>query len=185
MRYLTLILMAILAAGGFIMLREALSEAGERLYSTLGFGAIIMAGPIYIVWDTFMFAGYFTLEHGGEIAPAIVSLRPFHDLLLSVAAALTYFATAAIACSLARIDWLGRKASLAYIIVNIIALVFIVIKIAEHPDPAAADQAWYTIPGFILGIPALPLIMPSLLGVVLLRRAGDEEGREWLSAELK
>jgi uncharacterized membrane protein YdcZ (DUF606 family) len=70
---------------------------------------------------------------------------------------------------------LGRKASLAYIIVNFIALFFIVIKVQQHPDPAAVSQPWYTIPGFILGVPALPLIMPSLLGVVLLRRAGDQQ----------
>jgi hypothetical protein len=32
----------------------------------------------------------------------------------------------------------------------------------------------YTRPGVIAGIPAVPWIMPCLLGVVLLRRAGDE-----------
>ncbi len=175
MRYLVLILMAISAAGGFVMLREALSEAGERFYSTLGFAAVILAGPIYIVWDTLVFGGYFTLEHGGEIAPAIASLRPFQDLLLSLAGALTYFAAASFAASLARIDWLGRKASLAYVILNIIALSLIIIKIIEHPDPVADSQPWYTIPGFILGIPSLPLIMPCLLGVVLLRRAGNDD----------
>jgi hypothetical protein len=174
MRYLELILMVTSAAVGFIMLRDALSEAGERVYSTLGFAAMIMAGPIYVVWDTFVFAGYFTLEHGGEIAPAIVSLHPFQNVLGSVAAALVYFATAGFAASLARVDRLGRKASFAYIIVNVIALALVVTTIAEHPD-SAADVAWYANPGFILIIPALPLIMPSLLGVVLLRRAGDAQ----------
>ena len=29
-------------------------------------------------------------------------------------------------------------------------------------------------PGFVAGIPAVPWIMPFLLGVVVLRRAGDE-----------
>jgi hypothetical protein len=32
---------------------------------------------------------------------------------------------------------------------------------------------WYTIPGFIFAIPAIPWIMPCLFGVVLLRRAGN------------
>ena len=177
MRYLELILVAILTTIGSVMLKEALSEAGERVYSTLGFGVMIMAGSVYIVWDAFVFAGYFTLEHGGEMAPAIVSLRPFHNILVSVAAALTYFATAAFAASLAKINWLGRKASLAYIIVSVIALALMIVTIAEHPDPAA-DVAWYAIPGFILVIPALPLIMPALLGAVLLRRAGNEEARD-------
>ena len=175
MRYLVLILMVILATGGLVMLREALSEAGERVYSTLGFAAIMMAGPIYIVWDGLVFATYFNLEHGGEISPATDSLRAFRDILLSVAGALVYFATAAYAASLARIGWLGRKASLAYVVVSVTALALVIIKIVEHPDPAADSQPWYTIPGFILFIPALPLIMSSLLGVVLLRRAGNDE----------
>lgn len=106
---------------------------------------------------------------------AIVALHPFQDLVVSLAGPLTYVATAAFAASLARAQWLGRRASLAYIIVSFIASFFIVIKVLEHPDPAAASIPWYTVPGFILGVPALPLIMPSLLGVVLLRRAGDEQ----------
>jgi hypothetical protein len=178
MRYMVLIFMAILATSGFVMLREALSEAGERFYSTLGFGAMMMAGPVYIVWDAFAYTGFFTLQQGGEIAPTLVPLRPFGGLLLSVAAALVYFATAAFAASLASSKWLGRKASLAYIIVNVIALALVIIRIVESPDPAADSQPWYTIPGFILSIPALPLIMPSLLGAVLLRRVGNEEGKE-------
>ena len=45
MRYLVLIVMASAVAGGFVVLREALSEAGERFYSTLGFAGIVLAGP--------------------------------------------------------------------------------------------------------------------------------------------
>jgi len=175
MRYLVLIVMAMAAAGGFVVLKEALGEAGERFYSTLGFAAVMLAGPFYLIWDAFVFGLYFAKEHSGEIPQAIVSLRPFQDLLLSLAGALTYAATAAFAASLARAEWLGRKASLAYIIVNFIALFFIVIKVVEHPDPAAVSQPWYAIPGIVLVVPALPLVMPSLLGVVLLRRAGNEQ----------
>ena len=175
MRYLVLIVMASATASGFVVLKEALGGAGERFYSTLGFAAIVLAGPLYIVWDTFVFGAYFAKEHIGEIPPAIVSLGAFQDILLSLAGALTYTATAAFAASLARIKWLSHKASLAYIILNCIAFLLMVIKVQQHPDPAAASQPWYTIPGFILGVPALPLIMPCLLGVVLLRRAGDEQ----------
>ncbi len=175
MRYLVLIAMALAAAGGFAVLKEALNQASERLHSTLGFAAVILACSLYLIWDAFVFGAYFAQEHGGTMPTAIVSLHPFRDLVLSLAGALTYVATAAFAASLARTQWLGRKASVAYIIVSFIALFFIVIKVLERPDPAAASQPWYTIPGFILGVPALPLIMPSLLGVVLLRRAGDEQ----------
>jgi hypothetical protein len=175
MRYLALIAMALATTGGFVVLKEALSQASERLHSTLGFAAVMLACSLYLVWDAFVFGGYVGQEHGGTMPSAIDSLRPFQNLVLSIAGALTYVATAAFAASLARTQWLGRKASLAYIIVSFAALFFIVIKVLERPDPAAASQPWYTIPGFILGIPALPLLMPSLLGVVLLRCAGKEQ----------
>ena len=175
MRYLVLIAMVLAATGGFVVLKEALRQASERFHSTLGLAAVMLACSLYLVWDAFVFGSYFAQEHGGPTPSTIDSLRPFRDLVLSLAGALTYVATAAFAASLARTQWMGRKASLAYIMVSFIALFFIVIKVLEHPDPEGTSQPWYTIPGFILNIPALPLIMPALLGVVLLRRAGDEQ----------
>ncbi len=175
MRYLVLIVMASAMAGGFVVLREALSEAGERFYSTLGFAAIILAGPLYLIWDAIVFGAYFAKEHAGQVPPTIASLNVVLDLLLSLAGALTYFATAAFAASLGRVEWLGRKATRAYIVVNFVALFFLVIRYLHYTDPAALSTPWYITPGFIVGIPALPLIMPSLFGAVLLRRAGDEQ----------
>ena len=175
MRYLVLIAMALAATGGFVVVKEALNQAGERLHSTLGFAAVMLACSLYLVWDAFVFGAYFAQEHGGTTPSAIVSLHPFQDLLVSLAGALTYVATAAFAASLARTQWLSRKASLAYIVVNGVALFLIVIKVLAHPDPAATSQPWYTVPGFVLVVPALPLVMPALLGVVLLRRAGTEQ----------
>ena len=40
MRYLVLIAMALAATGGFVVLKEALSQASERLHSTLGFARL-------------------------------------------------------------------------------------------------------------------------------------------------
>jgi hypothetical protein len=175
MRYLVLIVMAAAVVGGFVVLKDVLGEAGERFYSRLAFAAIMLAGPLYLVWDTFVFGLYFAQEHTGEVPPAIASLHPFQDVLLSLAGAFTYVSTAAFAASLAHPGWLDRKASSAYVIVNFVALIFIVIKVQQHPDATALSPPWFTIPGFILGVPAFPLIMPFLLGVVLLRRAGNEQ----------
>src|SRR5438552_10874681 len=176
MRYLVLIVMATAIAGGFVVLREALSEAGERFYATLGFGAIMLSGPLYLLWNTFAFAAFFGKEHVGEMPAAIVSLRDMLDLLLFVAAFLTYLATVAFAASLGRVQWLGRRATRAFMIVSGVALLFLVIRGLQYPD--ARVTPWYTNPGFIVGIPAVPFIMPFLLGVVLLRRAGEEQSQE-------
>jgi hypothetical protein len=175
MRYVVLIVMATAIAGGFVVLREALREAGERFYATLGFAAIMLSGPLYLIWNTFAFAAFFGKEHAGEMPAAIVSLRDMLDLLLFVAGFLTYLATAAFAASLGRVQWLGRGAARAFMIVNGVALLFLVIRGVQYPDGRATP--WYTSPGFIVGIPAVPFIMPFLLGVVLLRRAGGEQSQ--------
>src|SRR6266404_7877654 len=178
MRYLVLIAMATAITGGFVVLREALSEAGERFYATLGFGAIMLSGPLYLLWNTFAFAAFFGKEHAGEMPAAIVSLRDMLDLLLFVAALLTYLATVAFAASLGRVQWLGRRATRAFMIVSGVALLFLVIRGLQYPDPRALFAPWSTSPGFVVGIPAVPFIMPFLFGVVLLRRAGEEPSQE-------
>lgn len=173
MRYLVLIVMASAIAGGFVVLREALSEAGERFYATVGFAAIMLSGPLYLIWNTFAFGVFFAKEHAGEVPQALHSLGDTFDLLLFVAAFLTYFATAAFAASLGRVQLLGRRATRVFIIVSSVALVFLMIRGIQYSDGRATP--WYTSPGFIVGIPAVPFIMPFLFGVVLLRRAGEEQ----------
>ena len=172
MRYLVLIVMATAVAGGFVVLREALREAGERFYSTLGFAAIMLSGPLYLIWNTFAFGVFFAKEHTGQVPPAIISLGDTMDVLLFVAGFLTYLATAAFAASLGRVQWLGRGATRAFIVVTFVALLFLVTRGLRYPNGRATP--WYTSPGFIVGIPAVPFIMPFLFGVVLLRRAGEE-----------
>jgi hypothetical protein len=178
MRYLVLIVMAAAIAGGFVVLREALSEAGERFYATLGFAAIMLSGPLYLIWNAFEFGAVFGKEHAGEVPAAIVSLGDVFDLVLFVAGFLTYLATLAFAASLGRVQWLGRRATRAFMIVTGVALLFLVIRGLQFPDPRALSTPWYTNPGFIVGIPAVPFIMPFLFGVVLLRRAGEEQSPE-------
>src|SRR5438046_4213756 len=134
MRYLVLIVMAAAIASGFVVLREALSGAGERFYATLGFAAIILSGPLYLIWNIFAFAAFFGKEHAGEMPAAIVSLRDMMDLLLFVAGFLTYLATAAFAASLGRVQWLGRGAARAFMIVNGVSLLFLVLRGFPYPD---------------------------------------------------
>ena len=52
---------------------------------------------------------------------------------------------------------------------------FLVIRGLHYPDPRSLSTPWYTSPGFVVGIPAVPFIMPFLFGVVLLRRADKEQ----------
>jgi hypothetical protein len=175
MRYLVLLVSSIAVSGGFVVLKDALSEAGERCYSTLGFAATMLAGAAYLIWMSFLLGAHVVKVRDGQVPPAIVSLNDVLDILLFVACILTYLATAAFAASFGRTRWFGRGATRAYVAANLIALLCLVMRGMSFPDPTALSTPWYTRPGFVAGIPAAPFIMPFLLGVVLLRRAGDKQ----------
>lgn len=175
MRYFVLLVSSAAVSSGFVVLKEALSEAGERKYSTLGFAAAMLAGAAYLIWTSLLLGAYIVRVRDGQVPPAINSLIDVFDVLLDVACLLTYLATAAFAASMGRSGWLGRSATRAYVAANLIALLFLMTRGMSYPDPAALSTPWYTQPGFIAGIPAIPFVMPFLLGVVLLRRAGDKQ----------
>lgn len=172
-RYLVLLIESVSIAGGLLVLAQVLGWAEERFWSTLGFAAMVLAGPAYLVWASVQFGVFAVQVRDGAPAPGLVSLSDVVDNLLFVAAALTYLATAAIAISLGRVDWIGRRAMLIYVGVSVLALAFLMARGVAFPNPAVLSTPWYTRPGFVAGIPAVPFVMPFLIGVVLLKRAGD------------
>lgn len=172
MRYLVILTAAVAVTGGFVALKELLGEAGERMCSTLGLTANLLAGAAYLFWATFEVGLYGVAIRDGQLLPAVKKMSDIFDTLLFAACVLTYLMTLAFAVSMGRVGWLGRGATRAYCSVAVAALVFIMLRGLSFPDPASSP--WYVLPGFIAGIPAVPWIMPHLLGVILLRRAGDE-----------
>ena len=173
MRYLVLLGASVGVTGGFVVLKEALCGFGERLFSTLGFGAGLLAGAGYLVWLSVQVGAWTTRVRTGEIPQAVVSLNDSLDTLLFAACALTYLATASFAASFGKARWIGRGASLAFLVVSLGAFVVLAIRGLSFPDPSAGAAAWHTRPGFIAGIPAVPWIVPHLLGVGALWRAGS------------
>ena len=177
MRYLTLLINAIAITGGLVVLKEALSVAGERFYSTLGFAAIMLATPLYLFWATILLEAHSSqdLVSSGQVPPWANFLSEMSDILLFFGGVLTYLATAAFAASLGRTQWLGRIATRAFTTASFFAVLCLVIRGLQFPDPTVVFRHWYDIPGFVVGIPAVPWIMPCLFGVVLLRRVGNEQ----------
>jgi hypothetical protein len=175
MRYLVLTAMAIAIVVGFVVLREALSEADEKFRSSVGFATILLAGPLYLLFDALAFGVSTARLHGGEVPSAFRDLNTVTEMILFLAGALTYIATAAFAVALGQARWLGRGAARAFMIISLVALLLLIIRGLHFPDPHALSTPWYTNPGFIVGIPAVPFIIPFLFGVVLLRRAGESD----------
>jgi hypothetical protein len=172
MRYLVLTAMSIAIVVGFVVLREALGESDKN---SVGFATILLAGPLYLIFDAFGFGVATARLHGEGIPPAFHDLNSVIDLILFLAGALTYIAAAAFAVSLGRAQWIGRGAARAFTIISLVALLLLVIRGLHFPDPHALSTPWYTSPGFIVGIPAVPFIIPFLFGVILLRRAGESD----------
>jgi len=160
--------------GGFLAARAALNESGERFYGATVLAALVLAGPLYLVWDTLAFGKFFAIEHFGQKPAVFDSLSEALSVLPDIAELLTYLATAMLALSLARVRWLGRSASRVFVALSITAPLLLV-NSEMTSRPPTEPFAWYHLPGFIVGITAFPLIMPSLLAVVMLRRAGEAQ----------
>lgn len=176
MRYVVLVTSAAAVAGGFVVLKEVLGTLGESVFSTLGFAAIVLAAPLYLVGETLLLADYAAMVRTGQVPEVFQSLSEWQDILLFFGGALIYAAAAAFAISLSCAGWLGRGAGRAYAAISFVALIALLTRGLQFPDPAASSMPGYAIPGFIAGIPAVPFIIPCLLGVVSLRRAGLVEG---------
>jgi hypothetical protein len=172
MRYLVLLIDTISVTAGFLVLQQALHDDGERLYSPLATAFATLAGAAYLVWNC-LFLGLYVLKARGEPTPAaFVSLSDAIDALIFIACFLTYLATLIFAVCLGRLGWLRARATRAFAIASLLLLALIVIRGLSYPDPTSKSAPWYLNLGFIAGIPAVPWIMPYLLGVVLLRRPG-------------
>jgi cytochrome bd-type quinol oxidase subunit 2 len=172
MRFLLLLANSILVTSAFVVLKEQLGDAGERFYSTLGFVVCIPAGVSYLGCMSLMSAAYVATLRDGQ-AVSLGLLSDVFDVLEFTACVLTYVATAAFAMALAQTRLLGRGAARAYVIVCGILVLLLVIRGVSYPEMNLNSSPWYLNVTWIAGIPAIPWIMPCLLGVVLLKRAGE------------
>jgi hypothetical protein len=171
-RYYILILAGVLAAGGFMLLRDYLKVNGENLYSLLGSTAVLIATPLFIVnmafWGSFLTESYrlFTASAAAAARPDwYLPVRALFESISIVEVALIYLATMAFAAALWRSAMLKPAACKVYIAVSLVGCVLCALP-SSVPGPLA-------IASFAVSIPAIPFIMPYLMAVNLLRRAGN------------
>jgi hypothetical protein len=172
MRFIVLVWDSILVTSAFIVLKEALYQAGERFYSTAAFATALLAGAAYLVCLNMSLA-YAATILGGDKTPPPAVLGSLYSALEFVACLLTYVTTALFATALGRAGVLGRGAARAYMVASAIFVLLLVMRGLAFPEISGNTAPWYTRPGVIAGIPAIPWLMPGLLGAVLLRRAGE------------
>lgn len=171
MRYLVLLGGSVAVGSAFVLLWEALRQTGAQLYSTLGLAGNLLAAAAYVVWNSMQIGLYVDKLRDGQVSTAVIEMSNLFDILLFAACALTYLSVAAFATAMGRACWLGRRATSVYVAINLIAFALLCTRGLAFPVPTGHAELWYTQPGFIVGIPAVPWIMPALLGVILLRQA--------------
>jgi hypothetical protein len=170
-RYIMLIIAGVFIALGFAALREKLKNTAGSFYSMLGFSAIMIAIPLFIVnmifWSAYVPELFRLMVASGlEKRPEWTNpVREEFNLLAVIEVSITYLAGAAISAALRDAGWLSKIASRIYIIISLLCFTLIAIS-TFAPEPIATI-------GSIFSIPALPFIMPYLIGINLLRRAGN------------
>ncbi len=176
MRYLVLAVGSIAVTCGFLFLFRIVSNRDERYLSTLILGISMLAGVAYLVWNCFQAGMWLVRIENDTVTPHLADMISIFDLYIFFATILTYLATGLAALSMARSNLLSTRASKVYFLVSLFGALAMISRGVVYPgDPRTASPALYEVPGLIAGIPAIPWLMPCLLGVVLLRRSSETD----------
>jgi hypothetical protein len=166
-RYTILIAGGILFALGSALLKVKLQSAGENLYSAMASAAINISLPLFII--NMAFWGYYLtdafrvfIQLGAAKRPDLY--EPIKSLfyVMSIAEVLLmYLGTVLFAVSLKVTGLFNPVACRYYIIFGLAGMVLVVLP-PSWPEPFGTA-------GYLVAIPAIPFIMPYLIGVHLLK----------------
>jgi len=162
-RYIMLVIAGVFIAVGFAALREKLKNTAGSFYAILGFSAIMIAIPLFIVnmifWSAYLPELFsFMVTSGLEERPEWNNpVRAQFHLLAVVEVSITYLAVAAISAALRDAGWLSKIASRICILISLVG--FLTVVFFGHSSP------------FL--IPAFPFLIPYYISISLLRRAGN------------
>jgi hypothetical protein len=173
-RYVLLMLNALLVGGGFIVLRDALRELDERFFSSALFAAAIPASGLYLMCTAITLAQA-TMVAQGDRTGIPPTLSHLYDALEFFACAMTYVSTALAAAAMGQAGVLGRVAARVFVAMCLCIIVLLALRGIEFPEISGQTAPWYSEPGVVVRIPAIPWVMPGILGVVLLRFAGTKK----------
>jgi hypothetical protein len=170
-RYVGLLVAGLFAFAGLGLLSARIREAGERVFSILGFLAASVATTLFLL---FTLGGLTIYDLAAQAAvsgntPAWASpLVLVIDSWLSLYAVLNYLATCLYAVALGKIGWLSKFGSAAFAVLSAVSGILAVIAITSANRGGTLTHGL-----FVFLIPAVPMILPYLIGVNLVRRAGD------------
>ena len=172
-RYLVLLAAALCVAVGGVVLAALLHVRGARVLAPIALTLVLIAGAAYVMWTSVQVGLCAGLLRDGNEAPLLRLLGNAFEALLSVAALLTYLSTSTFARALWQVGWMSRRAAFVYMLIPALAALCLILQAASVTALQGGTMPWYLQPGFVVGIPAIPWLLPHFLGALLLRRAGD------------
>jgi hypothetical protein len=173
-RYFILIFGGVLLGIGSVLLKGALQQKGEYTYSGIGSAALAIGLPLFIInmayWGSYLtesFRLFLLTDVPAKRPDWYLAMRELFFIISVVEIALIYLATAAYAVSMHRTGLIGRGACRAYVILSAVGFMLNLLP-PGLPEPLGTMS-------YLVSVPAIPFIMPYLMGVGLLKRAGEKK----------
>lgn len=159
-RYQALLAGVLIAAAGFAVL-TALREAGDRIFSSLGWAGFLISTMLFVDFargHEFTVALRERVAASAELGKAWEPYLKYLAAIFSLNAPLVYVAAAAYAAALKRVRWIGNTSAHFIIGVTLTAALLVANGILLLP----------------LAVPAIPYTFPYWLGVLVVARIGNE-----------
>ena len=170
-RFDILIADGIFIALGLSILRLVLQEKGEKLYTQLGYTAIVIAIPLFFIntsfWHSFAIQSYKIKIANGAANKPLEWFAPAAQQIWIITIGqvlLTYFSVAMFAGSLRQMRIFRRIPAVIYIVFSAIAIVSILL-FPLYPGATAFSG----FPYYPFMIPAVPMMLSYYMGVNLLK----------------
>jgi hypothetical protein len=171
-RYVALLVAGLLARAGFGLLTTKLRQAGERVFSVLGLSAATISTVLFTLFTLFALTivDLRVMEEvsSGKAPEWWPPLHALWESWLVLYAVLTYLSASLYAMALGNVGLLGKFGRIVFVLLGAIAAALALIAVSLLNPGATLVHGL-----FVLIIPAIPFILPYLIGVSLVRRAGD------------
>lgn len=184
-RFYVLLVDVIAIGAATFMLQDVLGDAGERLWSRLGFGAMLSATPIYLVWAVLMLAAARAAAAGTpwRLGAWRADVQSIVDILQFFGAFLTYLAGGLFAASFLSARLIGRKTAAGLLAFALVADICMLVRGLDNPPLSLLGVNAFGFVGWAAGIPAVPWLSLCVMGLILLRTPRthaletDQDGR--------
>ena len=170
LRYIVLFAGSLWLGLGLLLLSSTAQDKGSALLGRLAHIAAALAAPLYILWASVLIEIMTIVSFPGHsgAGPGLRWVSDWSDIVLFAGGMLTYLCAAALSAALFEVGHVGKVTAAAFASISLVAAALLLMRGLVFPSPTDAFRHWYTIPGWVAGIPAVPWMVPAFLGAICL-----------------